>query len=375
MNKTSTYIGIIGILLVLASVVYTYKYAPIKPMDNGLGGSGGQDGLIDNGTNGGAISSSTEQILGETKLYTDSSELFTFLYPANLQGLQVLKGAATNTNDWRVSPRDGELGKVRVNLIIPDSFDPNTNFRDAKMTIAFGANQKATDNCLSNSANGSGENVQTSTVSINGIPFKKTVFSDAGAGNYYETTSFKAVRAGQCISIEYTIHSTNRQSYPEEMNIGEFNKAKIVRVLDAIVQTIKFSSTYTSAGAGTTNNGSNTGADSGSDAGATRTSPDSLKYGDSPGPVTLDGTFICLPHKNTSGPQTMECAYGLKSKTTGFNYALDLGTAGPGVEAVISGGGTIRVTGYYVPAMALSSDHWQKYNMEGVIQVSNATRI
>lgn len=28
--------------------------------------------------------------------------------------------------------------------------------------------------------------------------------------------------------------------------------------------------------------------------------------------VTLDGTILCLPHKNTSGPQTEECAYGFK---------------------------------------------------------------
>lgn len=223
-------------------------------MDNGSGGNNSVD--INSGNSGGnniGISSSTGEVLGETEMYTDPSELFTFLYPKNIQGLKILKGAATNTNDWRVSPLDGELGKVHVSLIIPDSFEPNTNFRDVKMTIAFGANQKATDNCLSNSANGSGENVQTSTVNIGGtdgksggIPFKKTVFGDAGAGNYYETTSFKAVRAGQCISVEYTIHSTNVGSYPEEMNIKEFNKEKVKKTLDAIVDSIKFSSAYSS---------------------------------------------------------------------------------------------------------------------------------
>lgn len=34
-----------------------------------------------------------------------------------------------------------------------------------------------------------------------------------------------------------------------------------------------------------------------------------LKDGQS---VTLNGTILCLPHKDTSGPQTEECAYGFK---------------------------------------------------------------
>ncbi len=27
--------------------------------------------------------------------------------------------------------------------------------------------------------------------------------------------------------------------------------------------------------------------------------------------TTLTGEFVCLPHKDTGGPQTLECAYGL----------------------------------------------------------------
>ncbi len=38
-------------------------------------------------------------------------------------------------------------------------------------------------------------------------------------------------------------------------------------------------------------------------------------------PKTLRGTVTCLPHKNQEGPQTMECAYGLKD-STGKYYGL-----------------------------------------------------
>ncbi|MDO8610898.1 MAG: hypothetical protein Q7R95_10235 [bacterium] len=30
------------------------------------------------------------------------------------------------------------------------------------------------------------------------------------------------------------------------------------------------------------------------------------------GNIVIQGTILCLPHKNTFGPQTKECAYGLK---------------------------------------------------------------
>ncbi len=40
-----------------------------------------------------------------------------------------------------------------------------------------------------------------------------------------------------------------------------------------------------------------------------------------PKQVTVSGEIICLPHKDTSGPQTMECAFGLQDKN-GNNYAF-----------------------------------------------------
>lgn len=39
------------------------------------------------------------------------------------------------------------------------------------------------------------------------------------------------------------------------------------------------------------------------------------------GDVSVKGQIVCLPHKNQSGPQTMECAYGLKAANGQF-YGL-----------------------------------------------------
>ena len=82
-----------------------------------------------------------------------------------------------------------------------------------------------------------------------------------------------------------------------------------------------------------------------------------------PGTITVTGTFGCLPHKDTTGPQTLECATGIAADD-GYTYALDLSavTYPAGVERA-------RVTGHFVPAEALSTDQWQKYEMRGIIAV------
>ncbi len=83
------------------------------------------------------------------------------------------------------------------------------------------------------------------------------------------------------------------------------------------------------------------------------------------GAITVTGRFICLPHKDTTGPQTLECASGIAADD-GFNYALDLSavTYPAGIESA-------RVTGHFVPAEALSTNQWQKYDMRGIIAVDS----
>lgn len=38
--------------------------------------------------------------------------------------------------------------------------------------------------------------------------------------------------------------------------------------------------------------------------------------------VTIEGKAVCLPHKDTTGPQTMECAVGLQA-SSGKYYAVE----------------------------------------------------
>lgn len=84
---------------------------------------------------------------------------------------------------------------------------------------------------------------------------------------------------------------------------------------------------------------------------------------------TLTGTHVCLPHRDTDGPHTMECALGMKTDT-GEHYALDLQFL-PDPKPDLSTGERFSATGLITPVEMLSSDHWQKYDIEGIFSVES----
>lgn len=85
--------------------------------------------------------------------------------------------------------------------------------------------------------------------------------------------------------------------------------------------------------------------------------------------VTLTGTYVCLPHLNTSGPQTEECAFGLKTDD-GVYYAVNFGQSGNAME-LFQSGSRITAEGFTVIKEALGTDQWAKYNMKGIFTITN----
>lgn len=83
---------------------------------------------------------------------------------------------------------------------------------------------------------------------------------------------------------------------------------------------------------------------------------------------TLTGEQVCLPHADTDGPHTMECALGMKTEV-GEYYALDFANVPEGMPALQTGQ-RFRATGLITPVEMLSSDHWKKYAIEGILSVS-----
>jgi hypothetical protein len=90
---------------------------------------------------------------------------------------------------------------------------------------------------------------------------------------------------------------------------------------------------------------------------------------------TIDGTYVCLPHKNTAGPQTMECAFGLRAED-GTHYALDLtilreSDAIPGLITEEP----VRIEGTFVPVEHLRTGQWSRYHIQGIIRVTSLTEL
>ena len=87
-----------------------------------------------------------------------------------------------------------------------------------------------------------------------------------------------------------------------------------------------------------------------------------------PPEMTITGTYGCLPHKNTEGPQTMECAFGIQSDD-GIWYAVNFGQSA-NAAAQFQSGAHVVVHGFVVPIEALSTDQWNKYNIKGIFTLT-----
>lgn len=85
--------------------------------------------------------------------------------------------------------------------------------------------------------------------------------------------------------------------------------------------------------------------------------------------MTLSGKFVCLPHRDTSGPQTLECAHGLLANN-GMYYALDFNLMSQTQPNFVAGQ-EITAGGVFTPIERLSTDHWSKYNMVGIFSVTD----
>lgn len=162
--------------------------------------------------------------------FTDQGKIFNFSYPKDL----TVSAEAGYTSSWRQNTQT--LGLILAKVIIPKSYEPNTNFSEGIFTVGTSSDADAIKNCLIPQ---NGEKL-LNKLDINGISYSKIVLDDAGAGNFYETTSYRTLRNSQCYAIEYMIHFTNIGAYSPEQGIKEFDKNKVVNELESIAQSFKF---------------------------------------------------------------------------------------------------------------------------------------
>ncbi|HVS79816.1 MAG TPA: hypothetical protein VHF05_02465 [Candidatus Paceibacterota bacterium] len=89
-----------------------------------------------------------------------------------------------------------------------------------------------------------------------------------------------------------------------------------------------------------------------------------------PASIAVTGTYLCLPHTDTTGLQTDECALGIQTDD-GTYYSLSFGNS----QAAFSykTGDRLNVSGTMTPAEALNSNAWQKYPIKGIISVASTS--
>lgn len=145
--------------------------------------------------------------------------------------------SAAPSTDWRLNTNAS--GVKYFTLTVPRAFEPQTNFVDATLTVGASGNNVAVAQCLTPDASG-GPGTATSSVMINGIDFTVFTFDGAGAGNYYQTTSYRTLHAGKCYAVEYTVHSGQIANYPASYDLQPFSEQQIDSVMKEVVGTFKF---------------------------------------------------------------------------------------------------------------------------------------
>ncbi|MDD4901623.1 MAG: MliC family protein [Patescibacteria group bacterium] len=173
-----------------------------------------------------------QTVSGDTATYTDAEKTFSFSRPNQF----VLSGGEIGfSQSW--SYNSSGLGSLLAVVDIPRSFMPGTNFGEAKFTVGASGDPAEVKNCLKSNY---GEMGSTTKATIGDRNFTKINFTDAGAGNYYDITSYRTLYNGQCYAVESLIHSTNIDNYPPEQGIKQFDRLKIGLVLQNMAQSFEF---------------------------------------------------------------------------------------------------------------------------------------
>ncbi|MDR3571813.1 MAG: hypothetical protein P4L81_06520 [Candidatus Pacebacteria bacterium] len=170
----------------------------------------------------------------QTTTYTNPSAGYSITYPTAF-AVTTSNSPAPST-DWRVNNVAQAPGIKTFTLTVPSSFEPQTNFVGATLTVGYSQSNLALADCLIAK---NGEATST-TQSINNATFAVFTMRNPGAGQLYDTTSYRTTHAGACYAVEYTIHSAQLGNYPQSSGMQQFDETRVSALLAAIVGTFKF---------------------------------------------------------------------------------------------------------------------------------------
>ena len=133
----------------------------------------------------------------------------------------------------------GGIADTTVVLSIPyiekTAFEA-TNLRSADLSVHVGESPAALDGCLEVAPYEEGLAERT----LDGVPFAGSWFGDAGAGNFYETRTYRAIHMDTCFKIVLILHSSNIAMFGSDTNIVEFDRAGVLEKLEEVLATFTF---------------------------------------------------------------------------------------------------------------------------------------
>lgn len=124
-----------------------------------------------------------------------------------------------------------------ASFVLPRSMSQGTNLAEAGVYIGATSTPKVVASCGTSSPE-VGETAE-GTTTINDAAFSIFKSSGAGAGNFYDTTTYRTVHNGTCFELVELLHSGNIANYPDG-TVVEFDKLKFQGYLEAIVKTFSF---------------------------------------------------------------------------------------------------------------------------------------
>lgn len=159
-----------------------------------------------------------------SQTYSNATYGFEFDYPLYMQF---------------VTPTYPSLQDKIVQVQISADQYPKTNFGDAAFSVSAQA-AKDLAACLKLTPPENGDGFKTK-ITLDGVDFYMTKSSGAAAGNLYESSVYRTVKApnGACLEITETIHTGNIGNYPVG-SVTEVNKADVQARLDTILNSFKF---------------------------------------------------------------------------------------------------------------------------------------
>jgi hypothetical protein len=161
-----------------------------------------------------ASPTATQPASSGTTLYVNSVYKFQFSYPS--------QGHLSNQTQYA------------AHITLP--FTSGTNLVEKYMDVSVTPNSTTCSSPLTQGyAPGS---FQSQQVSINGQTFTKESGSNAGAGNIYDWVAYSILKGTDCISLGFTLHSTNPGNYPTPP--PTFNMLSESSVFSDIISTFTF---------------------------------------------------------------------------------------------------------------------------------------